>query len=115
MVTNSTSTLIAENTVNLVSLILEDEGSVLSDYEVKFNYEDLGGNRVKVYGCYTVNAYYLNNEIDGYIESIEKIYQWSDFSFVIDDITETRKMYDLVYDELDFMCRTYTNNIKNKK
>ena len=114
MVTNNTSTLIAENTVKLVSLILEDEGSVLSNYEVKFNYEDLGGNKVRVYGCYTVNSYDLNNVIEGCIESIETIYQWSDFSFVIDDITETRKMYNFVYDELDFMCRQYAKNIKHK-
>lgn len=114
MVTNSTSQIIAENTVGLVLLVLEDEGEVLSDFDIKVKCQDLGANKVKVSGCYTVNAYDLNNEIEGYIESVETIYQWSDFSFVIDDITETRKMYDLVYSELDYMCREYAENTKNK-
>ena len=114
MVTNSISQMIAENTVGLVLLVLEDEGEVLSDFDIKFEYQDLGTNKVKVSGCYTVNAYDLNNEIEGYVESIETIYQWSDFSFVINDITETRKMYDLVYSELDYMCRQYGDNTKHK-
>ena len=115
MVTFSISQMIAENTVGLVLLVLEDEGEVLSDFDIKFEYQDLGANKVKVSGCYTVNAYDLNNEIEGYIESIQTMYRWSDFSFVIDDITETRKMYDLVYSELDDMCREYAENTKHKK